>query len=221
MQAPFVITIYSCTLRQNSCLSIYILTNNISIHQSSSSPRIKSFVLLRMSSMSNMHVISANSCVYRDLESKATQLGSLSCIRNQTSSAYQGLRSLKNLGKNQTRVSLRTSSVRKYSYARKSSSSAVVCESETEMRVVFVGTEVAPWSKTGGLGEVLGSLPSALAVITKTVHASIIINSVNLYSEFKILKARGHRVMTVTPRYDQYSDAWDTSVVVEVYIYYC
>lgn len=172
MQAPFVITIYSCTLRQNSCLSIYILTNNISIHQSSSSPRIKSFVLLRMSSMSNMHVISANSCVYRDLESKATQLGSLSCIRNQTSSAYQGLRSLKNLGKNQTRVSLRTSSVRKYSYAKKSSSSAVVCESETEMRVVFVGTEVAPWSKTGGLGEVLGSLPSALAVITKTVHAS-------------------------------------------------
>ncbi len=30
------------------------------------------------------------------------------------------------------------------------------------------------------------------------------------------LAKRGHRVMTVAPRYDQYSDAWDTSVVVEI-----
>nr|BAI44033.1 granule-bound starch synthase I [Amaranthus cruentus]BAJ09326.1 granule bound starch synthase I [Amaranthus caudatus]BAJ09327.1 granule bound starch synthase I [Amaranthus cruentus]BAJ09328.1 granule bound starch synthase I [Amaranthus hypochondriacus] len=58
------------------------------------------------------------------------------------------------------------------------------------MNVVFVGAEVAPWSKTGGLGDVLGGLPPALA-------------------------ARGHRVMTVSPRYDQYRDGWDTSVTVE------
>lgn len=29
-------------------------------------------------------------------------------------------------------------------------------------------------------------------------------------------QARGHRVMTVSPRYDQYKDAWDTSTPTEV-----
>lgn len=57
--------------------------------------------------------------------------------------------------------------------------------------ILFVGTEVAPWSKTGGLGDVLGGLPPALA-------------------------ANGHRVMTIAPRYDQYKDAWDTDVVIEL-----
>lgn len=31
-----------------------------------------------------------------------------------------------------------------------------------------------------------------------------------------LLQAYGHRVMAVAPRYDQYMDAWDTSVVAEV-----
>lgn len=30
-------------------------------------------------------------------------------------------------------------------------------------QVVFVTTEVAPWSKVGGLGDVMAALPSALA----------------------------------------------------------
>jgi len=42
--------------------------------------------------------------------------------------------------------------------------------------IVFVTSEAAPYSKTGGLGDVCGSLPIALA-------------------------ARGHRVMVVSPRY--------------------
>lgn len=42
--------------------------------------------------------------------------------------------------------------------------------------LVFVTAEAAPWSKTGGLGDVMGALPKALA-------------------------ARGHRVMVVTPRW--------------------
>lgn len=65
----------------------------------------------------------------------------------------------------------------------------IVCEKG--MSVIFIGAEVGPWSKTGGLGDVLGGLPPALA-------------------------ARGHRVMTICPRYDQYKDAWDTCVVVQI-----
>jgi starch synthase len=44
------------------------------------------------------------------------------------------------------------------------------------MEILFVASEVAPWSKTGGLGDVVGALPRALA-------------------------ARGHAVSVVSPRY--------------------
>ncbi|KAJ1257812.1 hypothetical protein BS78_10G024900 [Paspalum vaginatum] len=70
------------------------------------------------------------------------------------------------------------------------SPSLVVCATGG-MNLVFVGAEMAPWSKTGGLGDVLGGLPPAMA-------------------------ANGHRVMVISPRYDQYKDAWDTSVVAEI-----
>ena len=30
------------------------------------------------------------------------------------------------------------------------------------------------------------------------------------------VQANGHRVMVISPRYDQYKDAWDTSVSAEV-----
>jgi hypothetical protein len=49
------------------------------------------------------------------------------------------------------------------------------------LNLMFVSAEVAPWSKTGGLGDVVGGLPIELA-------------------------KRGHRVLTVAPRYDQYED---------------
>ncbi|CAI7900549.1 unnamed protein product, partial [Closterium sp. NIES-53] len=49
-------------------------------------------------------------------------------------------------------------------------------KTENPISIVFVASEVAPYSKTGGLADVTGSLPLALA-------------------------ARGHRVMVVAPRY--------------------
>eukprot|EP00245_Coleochaete_scutata_P001752 TRINITY_DN12208_c0_g1_i1.p1 TRINITY_DN12208_c0_g1~~TRINITY_DN12208_c0_g1_i1.p1 ORF type:complete len:614 (+),score=139.34 TRINITY_DN12208_c0_g1_i1:144-1985(+) len=72
---------------------------------------------------------------------------------------------------------------------QRGSKGVVTCGSG--MNIIFVSAEVAPWSKTGGLGDVVGGLPPALA-------------------------ARGHRVMTVSPRYDQYKDAWDTDTTVDV-----
>jgi starch synthase len=55
------------------------------------------------------------------------------------------------------------------------------------MNIISVSAEVAPWSKTGGLGDVCGTLPVALA-------------------------KRGHRVMTVAPRYEPYPEAWNTNI---------
>eukprot|EP00850_Spirogloea_muscicola_P017607 SM000153S01596 [mRNA] locus=s153:150707:155072:+ [translate_table: standard] len=49
-------------------------------------------------------------------------------------------------------------------------------KTDNRMSIVFVSSEVAPYSKTGGLADVVGALPLALA-------------------------DRGHRVMVVSPRY--------------------
>ncbi|XP_065018295.1 polypyrimidine tract-binding protein homolog 1-like isoform X3 [Musa acuminata AAA Group] len=55
------------------------------------------------------------------------------------------------------------------------------------MNVIVVSAECAPWSKTGGLGDVAGTLPKALA-------------------------RRGHRVMVVSPRYANYPESKDIGV---------
>ncbi|KAK9067222.1 hypothetical protein SSX86_014548 [Deinandra increscens subsp. villosa] len=55
------------------------------------------------------------------------------------------------------------------------------------MNVILVAAECAPWSKTGGLGDVAGSLPKALA-------------------------QRGHRVMVVVPLYSDYDELQDTGI---------
>lgn len=61
----------------------------------------------------------------------------------------------------------------------------------TTRNIVFITSEVVPWSKTGGLADVCSSLPIALA-------------------------ARGHRVMVVAPRYKPYEDAVDTGVTKQI-----
>ncbi|KZV45643.1 granule-bound starch synthase 2, chloroplastic/amyloplastic-like [Dorcoceras hygrometricum] len=55
------------------------------------------------------------------------------------------------------------------------------------MNIMLVATECTPWIKTGGLGDVAGALPKALA-------------------------RRGHRVMVIVPRYSHYSEAHDSGV---------
>ena len=58
--------------------------------------------------------------------------------------------------------------------------------------LVFVSSEVSPYSKSGGLADVVGSLPLALA-------------------------QRGHRVMVISPRYDAYPNAHDTGCHPEIH----
>lgn len=55
------------------------------------------------------------------------------------------------------------------------------------MNIILVAAECAPWSKTGGLGDVAGALPKALA-------------------------RRGHRVMVLAPLYGNYAELHDTGV---------
>ncbi|KAL5200178.1 hypothetical protein ABZP36_021381 [Zizania latifolia] len=58
---------------------------------------------------------------------------------------------------------------------------------ENVMNVIVVSAECSPWCKTGGLGDVAGALPKALA-------------------------RRGHRVMVVVPRYGEYEEAYDVGI---------
>lgn len=62
------------------------------------------------------------------------------------------------------------------------------------MNIAIVSAEVAPWSKTGGLGDVCGALPGALVRL-------------------------GHRVITISPRYKEHADAWDSGVRAKVYLF--
>lgn len=74
-------------------------------------------------------------------------------------------------------------------------------QTRVSYNIVFVTAEASPYSKTGGLGDVCGSLPIALA-------------------------GRGHRVMVVSPKYthgtsadDKFSGTVDLDNCVKVYCF--
>ncbi|KAL5138976.1 Granule-bound starch synthase 1, chloroplastic/amyloplastic [Glycine soja] len=134
------------------------------------------------------YAVSGSAChSHRGASRREAKVNSLA----QVSLNYDGLRSLNKLHVRTTRAAKTKTLLSAKS--NKSGHDGVLGRIKCGMNMIFVGTEVAPWSKTGGLGDVLGGLPPALA-------------------------GNGHRVMTVSPRYDQYKDAWDTSVTVEVKI---
>lgn len=62
------------------------------------------------------------------------------------------------------------------------------------MKIIQVSAELAPWSKTGGLGDVCGALPKALV-------------------------ERGHQVIAIAPRYKNYDGAWDTGVRARIHLF--
>ncbi|MCB9679612.1 MAG: glycogen synthase [Alphaproteobacteria bacterium] len=62
------------------------------------------------------------------------------------------------------------------------------------MDIVWVASEMAPFSKTGGLADVAGALPKALA-------------------------GRGHRVLAVSPMYKDVPEAVDTGIKVIVHLF--
>ncbi|KAH0975149.1 hypothetical protein GBA52_017048 [Prunus armeniaca] len=145
-----------------------------------------------MSTLAASHFVSRTSHVNGGSGSETrTNLGQMG-LWNQPMT-HNGLRSLSNL--DMLRIKTRPNAVPRQAMKKADKTEGDQCVGKivcgTGMNLIFVGAEVGPWSKTGGLGDVLGGLPPALA-------------------------ANGHRVMTVSPRYDQYKDAWDTSVLVEM-----
>ncbi|KAF1878369.1 hypothetical protein Lal_00047037 [Lupinus albus] len=144
-----------------------------------------------MATVAASYVASRSVCLNQHGTMRAeTKMGYSQISLNNKSLSYEGLRSLNKLQmRTRTTHATKTCSSSRIINNNDKVLSKIVCGKG--MKFVFVGAEVGPWSKTGGLGDVLGGLPPALA-------------------------GNGHRVMTVSPRYDQYQDAWDTNVLVEI-----
>jgi len=86
--------------------------------------------------------------------------------------------------------------------------------------IIFVTAEAAPFSKTGGLGDVLGALPRAMAArAAEAAASSSASSSSSSASASSPPRGLGGRVMVVLPRYMQgsaadevYANAVDTGV---------
>ncbi|KAA8533534.1 hypothetical protein F0562_031032 [Nyssa sinensis] len=146
-----------------------------------------------MATVTTSHLVSRSSRVNsRGIGSDSKVASAQNGMRNKTMT-HSGLRSLNKLDMPLLRTNAKSAvgQLRKKGLKTENERPWGVIKCSSGMNLVFVGAEVGPWSKTGGLGDVLGGLPPAMA-------------------------ANGHRVMTVSPRYDQYKDAWDTDVLVEI-----
>lgn len=86
---------------------------------------------------------------------------------------HNGLRPVNKIDMLQLRTSAKVTAKKPSKNGRKIEAGmpagTIVCKQQGGMNLIFVGCEVGPWCKTGGLGDVLGGLPPALAV-SCTLH---------------------------------------------------
>jgi granule-bound starch synthase len=173
-----------------------------------------------MASLTASHFAPRNSYVSSHGSETTENFGQIG-LRSQ-SMTHSGLRSLNMVDKLQFKTQAFARKSVKKAYATGNDTSGKIVCLQGGMTVVFVATEVAPWSKTGGLGDVLGGLPPAMAVSRGFLILSFIFEKCQarlVFDQFYcgiVVQARGHRVMTISPRFDQYKDAWDTCEVAQV-----
>lgn len=126
-----------------------------------------------MASVTAAHFVSGSSLLSGHVGSSAEARSNLEQISLRIPGmTHCGLRSVNKLDTLHARALAKATSRKVLKKAERTESNGlagkIVCRKG--MALVFVGTEVAPWSKTGGLGDVLGGLPPALAVSSREIR---------------------------------------------------
>lgn len=91
-----------------------------------------------------------------------TKAANLICMKNQAAMTHNGLRFLNMLDRLQMRTNAKAVARQAVKQENPRPCAKIICGKG--LNLVFVGAECGPWSKTGGLGDVLGGLPPAMAV---------------------------------------------------------
>lgn len=117
---------------------------------------------LKMATVTTSHFVSRTSLFYNHGGASGSEIN-FKC----QSMTHCGLRSFNMVDRLQRRsqakaVSAKSSKGLQQKAPKAKPACKIVCEKG--MSMIFIGAEVGPWSKTGGLGDVLGGLPPALAV---------------------------------------------------------
>lgn len=84
-----------------------------------------------------------------------------------------------------------------------------------QLRVVFVSTEVAPWSKVGGLADVIGALPKALAGFSHSWNIPFHSDD-NVLSPNKQVNIGQCSIWSISPMYEEYEGLVDCGLDVPI-----